>query len=164
MAKQVQHAIYSLDPEHGVYGVKTMNDIVAITETDQRFVTWQFGIFSALALILAAAGLFGLISYSVSQRKHEIGVRMALGAQRSEVLRMVGGEGAKLAALGMALGILASFGLTRLIGNLLYGVQPAEPAVMATSAFVLASIALLACYIPARRAMRVDPIVALRYE
>jgi putative ABC transport system permease protein len=164
LAKQVQQAIYSLDSNQGVYGVKTMNDIVANTETDQRFVTWQLGIFSALALILAAAGLFGLISYSVSQRRHEIGVRMALGAQQSEVLRMIVGEGAKLTALGMALGRLASFGLTRLIGNLLYGVRAAEPVVMATSAFVLASIALLACYIPARRATRVDPLVALRYE
>jgi ABC-type antimicrobial peptide transport system permease subunit len=122
------------------------------------------GVFAALALGLASLGIYGVISYLVGQRTQEIGVRLALGAKRVDVLRLILGEGMRMAALGLAAGLLASLGLTRLMAGLLFGVSATDPLTFVSVAALLAIVALAACYIPARRAMRVDPIVALRYE
>ena len=122
------------------------------------------GLFAALALILAVVGIYGAMAYAVNQRKHEIGIRTALGAQRRDVLRLVMRDGAKIALFGIALGMAGAFALTRLMASLLFEVKPTDPATFADVAILLALVALAACYIPARRAMRVDPMVALRYE
>jgi putative ABC transport system permease protein len=137
---------------------------VDATLAQPRFQTLLLGLFSGLALTLAAVGIYGVISYSVIQRTHEIGIRMSLGAQPGQVLRLVMGQGAKLALAGIAVGIAAALALTRLMRSLLFEVNPADPLTFAAIAALLVAVALAACYIPARRAMRVDPMTALRYE
>jgi ABC-type antimicrobial peptide transport system permease subunit len=122
------------------------------------------GIFAALALSLSTIGIYGVLSYVVGQRSNEIGIRMALGAERSNILRLILGHGARMAAAGIAAGLLAALGLTRLMSGMLFGIGATDPLTFAAVSALLALVALTACYIPARRAMRVDPVVALRYE
>ena len=122
------------------------------------------GIFAGVALALAVVGIYGVMSYAITQRTNEIGVRVALGAQQRDVLWLILGQGLRLALVGGSLGIAASFALTRYMSHLLYGISPRDPQTFAAIPFALLGVALLACYVPARRAMRVDPIVALRYE
>ena len=131
---------------------------------NRRFLLLIVGFFAAAALALAAVGIYGVVAFSVTRRTQEIGVRMALGAQRGDVLRLVVGEGARLALAGVAIGIAASFAVTRLISSLLFGVSATDPVIFAGLAALLSLAALVASYIPARRAMRVNPVVALRYE
>ena len=121
-------------------------------------------VFAALALVLASIGIYGVISYIAGQRAHEIGLRMALGAQRSHVLKIVLGQGARLAFLGVVIGLAAAAGLTRLMTAILYGVSATDPLTFSAVAIVLTLVALVACYIPARRAVRIDPMVALRHD
>jgi putative ABC transport system permease protein len=147
-----------------IYDVQRMDDIVADTLAARRFSTIVLASFATLALVLSTVGIYGVISYTVGQRTHEIGLRMALGASRVDVLRIVLSQGAKLAALGVATGLAASLALTQLMGSMLYGVTATDPLTFVGVAVILMLVALAACYIPARRAMRVDPVVALRYE
>jgi predicted permease len=147
-----------------IYGVQTLESIVSDSVASQRFIMTLLGTFAVLAVILASIGVYGVISYVVGQRIHEIGLRIALGADRSHVLRLVIGDSAALAIVGVALGIGASFGLTRLLAKMLYGVSAHDPITFAGCAILLVSVALTASCIPARRAMRVDPVVALRHE
>ena len=147
-----------------IYDVQRMDDIVADTLAARRFSMIVLASFATLALVLSTVGIYGVVSYTVGQRTHEIGLRMALGASRVDVLRIVLSQGAKLAALGVATGLAASLALTQLMGSMLYGVTATDPLTFVGVAVILMLVALAACYIPARRAMRVDPVVALRYE
>jgi predicted permease len=147
-----------------LYDVRPMEEIVSRSISKQRLTMFLLTAFSALALVLSSVGIYGVISYLTGQRTHEIGVRVALGASRSDVLRMVLGDGMRITLIGVAIGLAAAFGLTRLITTLIYGVGAADPITFAAVAILLSAIALFACYIPARRAMRVDPMIALRYE
>ena len=160
----IRSALHDVDPGEPLRNVESMEQVVSGSLNDWRFHAILLGIFGALALVMAAVGVYGVISYSVAQRTHEIGVRMALGAQRGSVLRLVIGQGLTLAGIGIAAGIAAAFGLTRLMESLLYGVSASDPLTFAAVAILLLVVALLACYVPARRAMKVDPMVALRYE
>jgi len=137
---------------------------VASSIASQRFSLILLGGFAGLALLLAGIGIYGVLSYLVGQRTREIGVRMALGAQRLDVLRMVLGDGARMTMVGAAIGLVAALALTRLMASMLFGVRPTDPVTFAAVAVLLCGIALFACYLPARRAAKVDPMVALRYE
>jgi predicted permease len=160
----IRATIEKMNGENVMYETKSLEEIVADSLADRRFTMILLGVFAALALLLSSLGIYGVISYVVGERTHEIGIRMALGAQRSHVLRLMLGEGMKMALLGVAIGIAAALGLTQLMASMLFGVSATDPITFCAVALVLASVALTACYIPARRAMRVDPIVALRYE
>jgi putative ABC transport system permease protein len=141
-----------------------MDQVITDTLWQPRFNLQLIGLFAGLALVLAAVGLYGVISYSVAQRTHEVGLRMALGAQRRDVIKLVVRQGMALALIGVAAGLLGAFALTRLLGSLLFGVTPTDAVTFVSVVLGLLAVALLACYIPARRATKVDPLVALRYE
>jgi len=147
-----------------VYGSESEEEVVASSIASQRFSLILLGGFAGLALLLAGIGIYGVLSYLVGQRTREIGVRMALGAQRLDVLRMVLGDGARMTMVGAAIGLVAALALTRLMASMLFGVRPTDPVTFAAVAVLLCGIALFACYLPARRAAKVDPMVALRYE
>jgi putative ABC transport system permease protein len=164
LVEEVKKQVWSMDSLIPVSDVQSMDDLMSVSLAQRWFNLLLLGIFAALALILASVGIYGLMAYGVSQRTHEIGVRMALGAQRRDVLRLIVGDGAKLAFAGIVIGVLGALALTRLMISLLFEVKPTDPATFAAVAILLTVVALAACYIPARRAMRVDPMVALRYE
>jgi predicted permease len=163
----IKAAVYGAGSDQTVYDVQTMQQIASESMSSQRFPMILLGAFAALALLLASVGIYGVISYSVARRGHEIGIRMALGAETRDVLRMVIGQGLRLALAGVAIGAVAALILARLLSSfshLLYGVGTSDPVTFGAVSLVLTAVAVLACYIPARRAMRVDPLVALRYE
>jgi predicted permease len=160
----IRAASTNFDASQVVYRFLPMDRIVSNSIASQRFAMVLLAVFAALALVLSAVGIYGVISYVSGQRTHEIGIRMALGAQQRDVLRMVLGQGARLAVIGVGIGLAAALGLTRLMSKMIFGVRPSDPVTFAGVAAVLTIVALAACYIPARRAMRVDPMVALRYE
>ncbi|MGB6875164.1 MAG: ABC transporter permease [Candidatus Acidiferrales bacterium] len=164
LSHAVESAVHDAQPDLPVGHIESMDQILSTSLAFQRFSMILMSIFAVLALILAAVGTYGVMSYSIAQRTHEIGIRMALGARPGDVLRMVVGQGMALAALGLAIGVAGALEATQLIASQLYGVKPADPVVLAVVVALLGLVALLACYIPARRAARVDPLVALRYE
>jgi putative ABC transport system permease protein len=157
LAESMRREVRAVDPNEPLFGIRTMNAVVATAMAERRFTMQLLALFAATALVLSAIGIYGVMAYFVTQRTHEIGIRMALGAAPRDVLAMVLGQGARLAAAG-------AFALTRAIGTLLFGVSPRDPLTFATLSIVLTAVALVACYVPARRATRVDPIRALRYE
>jgi predicted permease len=161
---ELRDAVSGIDPAQPVSDVKTMDERIAIVLGPRYSALTLLGIFAAMALALSAIGLFGLIRYSVAQRTQEFGVRMALGATQERVLKMVLSEGLKLALCGVAIGIVAALALTRILGSMLYGVSATDPVIFAEVAGILIAVALFACFLPARRATRIDPMEALRYE
>jgi putative ABC transport system permease protein len=160
----VRNEILAIDKDQPVSAVKTMSQMRSESLAALRFNTVALSIFAGLGLILAAVGIYGVMAYSVGQRTHEIGIRMALGAQRGAVLRLVLGQGMLLVLIGVVIGLAASFGMTRIMASLLYGVSATDPVTFTAVVVALSFVALLANYIPARRATKVDPIVALREE
>jgi len=160
----VREAIRVIDPDQPISNVMTMNQNLARVLVTERFSAILMSVLAASGLLLAALGLYGVMAYSVSQRTAEIGLRVALGAQRADVLQLILGQGVKLTLLGVAIGLTAAWGLTRLLVGLLFGVSATDPATFVSISLLLVSIALLACFLPARRALAVDPMVALRYE
>jgi ABC-type antimicrobial peptide transport system permease subunit len=160
----IRRIVQKHNNENVISGPQTMNEVIADTLADRRFSMILLDAFAVVALLLASLGLYGVISYLVGQRTHELGIRLALGAQRSDVFRLVLKHGMKMALGGVALGLLAALGLMRLLSKMLYGVSSTDPWTFAVITLLLTTVALLACFIPARRATRVDPLVALRYE
>jgi predicted permease len=160
----LRHALHQVNSEQVMYNTRTMDEIVSDSLAARRFSMVLLGVFAGLALVMACVGVYGVVSYINSQRTHEIGIRMALGADRMAVLRMVLGEGVKMSLVGVAIGLVAAFGLTRLMANMLFGVSTHDPLSFAAVAGLLVLVALAACSIPARRATKTDPLVALRYE
>jgi ABC-type antimicrobial peptide transport system permease subunit len=163
-AAAVREAIRSVEKNAAVYSFSTVERRLEELGAQRRFQTWLFSLFAALALGLAVIGVYGVLSYSVAQRRQEIGVRVALGAQTFDVMRLVIGQGMRLALIGLTLGLIASIGLTRLMSGLLFDVNATDPLTFTLIALFLMTVALAACWIPARRATKVDPLVALRLE
>jgi predicted permease len=156
--------VHRLDPALALADIHTMSELVSDAAAERRFQTLLLSAFSGVALVLSLVGLYGLMAYSVQQRTAEIGIRMALGAQRNSVMRLILKQGSTLAFAGVALGIACAWAATRLLANLLFEVKPTDALTFTATAGLFCAVAVLACYVPARRAMRVDPMVALRYE
>jgi putative ABC transport system permease protein len=164
MAGAVRSAVWSVDKDQPMWKIRTMESLMENSVGQRRFIMYLLAGFSTLAMLLAAIGIYGVLAYSVTQRRHEIGVRMALGAERRDIFKIVVGQGMILTSIGIAVGLAAAFGVTRFLSSLLFGVDPQDMLTFAALSLLLALVALLACFIPARRATRVDPMVALRYE
>jgi putative ABC transport system permease protein len=164
LSAPVRRAVQEVDKNQPVFNVRTMREIFDESVAQQRLLMTLLAVFAALALLLAGVGLYGVMAYLVTQRKHEIGIRLALGARAADIFRLVIGQGLILTAIGILVGLAGAFALTRLMTSLLYGVSATDPMTFVGITLLLVSVALLACYIPARRATKVDPMIALRYE
>jgi len=160
----IRDQVRQIDPDQPIYGIRTMDQIRSESVTSERLNLTLLSLFAAIALVLAIVGIYGVMSYSVTQRTHEIGIRMAIGAQRRDVFKMIIGQGMLLAVIGVVFGLVGAFGLTRLMASMLFGVEPTDPLTFGSIALLLSGVALLACYLPGRRATKVDPVVSLRYE
>jgi putative ABC transport system permease protein len=164
VAGAARNEVRQMDPTLPVANVRSMNDVVAAALATPRLTGWLLAAFAAIALALAAVGIYGVLAYLVSQRTQEIGIRLAIGADRSEVLRMILRQGLTLAVSGVAVGVAAAFLLTRLMQSLLYEVQPADPVTFLAVPVILLAVSLVASYVPALRATRVSPLIALRTQ
>jgi putative ABC transport system permease protein len=160
----IRRVVQSQNKQNVISRPQTMNEVIAASLAQRQFSMILLDAFAVVALLLASLGLYGVISYLVGQRTHELGIRLALGAQRKDVLRLVLKHGMKMALGGVALGLVAALGLTRLLSKMVYGVSTTDPATFVVITLMLTMVALLACFVPARRATKVDPLVALRYE
>jgi len=164
IAPAVQREIRSLDPNQPISDVRTMDQVMSEWVSRSRFNTLLLGLFAGLATLLSAVGIFGVMNYSVALRTRELGLRLAIGAQPRQVLLLVLRQGLLLTIFGVLLGLAAAFALTRLLSGLLFGVEAVDVSTFTTISFLLMIVSLFACYLPARRAMRIDPLQALRYE
>ena len=164
LAAELRKAVWTIDKDQPVSRVQSMTEVIAESVAEPRFRTWLLGVFAAAGLTLTLVGIYGVVSYMAGQRTREIGIRVALGAQRGNVLRLVLGQGVRLAVSGAIAGVLGSLALTRLLKNQLFGIKSTDPATLISAAALMLLVALAACYVPARRATRVDPLVALRHE
>jgi putative ABC transport system permease protein len=164
MVASLRQQVKAIDPDQPIYNIRTMDEIRAESVASERLNLTLLSIFASIALTLAIVGIYGVMSYSVTQRTHEIGIRMAVGAQPRDVFKLIIGQGMMLALIGVAIGLIGAFALTRLMATMLFGVGPTDPATFAVIALLLTGVALVACYVPGRRATKVDPLVALRYE
>jgi putative ABC transport system permease protein len=160
----VRGQVQTLDKDQPVYDIATMDQLLSNSIAKSRFYTALLGSFAVLALILASLGTFGVMSFSINQRRREIGIRLAMGAGRGDIFKLVVGRGLLLALTGVAIGLGGAFALTRLMSGLLFGVSATDPVTFIIISLLLTGVALVACYVPARRATKVDPMVALRYE
>jgi putative ABC transport system permease protein len=164
LAPAIRQQVLATDPNQPVYNVRTMEQVISESIAARRFAMLLLTIFAGVALLLASVGIYGVMSYSVTQRTHEIGIRMALGASALDVLKMVVGQGMLLVLIGVGCGLVGALGVTRVMSSMLFGVSTTDPLTFGGISLLLAIVAFLACYIPARRATRVDPMTALRYE
>jgi putative ABC transport system permease protein len=164
LASSVRGAIAEIDPAQPIYDMQTLEQLVAKSLGQRRFTLMLMLLFGVIALVLSAVGIYGVMAFAVTQRTQEIGIRMALGARAFDVLRLIIGSGMLLAAIGVVIGLGGAFAITRLMTSLLFGVSPTDVFTFALVSTGLLLVALLACYLPARRAMKVDPLIALRYE
>ena len=164
LAGALRKAVASINPDVPVSEMQTLSAVISESLEAPRSTMWLFAIFAAMALLLGAVGVYGVISYSVVERTPEIGIRLALGAGKGEVMRLVMGQGARMALIGVTIGVAVALALTRFLASLLYGVQPSDRMTFTVVSTLLLGVALLASYLPARRATKVDPMVALRYE
>jgi putative ABC transport system permease protein len=160
----VRGQVADVDKDQPIYNLKRMDELISGSMSQRRFAMILLAVFAGVAIALAAVGIYGVTSYSVTQRSHEIGIRMALGARRRDVLNLVVTQGLKLVIGGVAIGLAGAFALTRVMSSLLFGVSPTDPLVFVMTSVALTGLALAASFIPARRATKVDPMVALRYE
>jgi putative ABC transport system permease protein len=164
LAPALRERIWSIDKDQPITNVQTMESVLARSVAEPRFRTILVGTFAVLGVILASIGIYGVVSYSVSLRTREIGVRVAMGAQKKNVMQLVVGQGLRIAAIGITIGLVVAFSLSKFLASQLYGVSSRDPWIFAGITLVLAATSVLACWIPARRATKVDPLVALRYE
>ena len=164
LTSAVRREVQAVDKDQPIHNVRVMDEVLSELIAPRRLSMVLFGLFAGVALVLSMVGIYGVMSYAVSQRTHEIGIRMALGAQTSDVLKLVVRQGMLLAAIGIAIGLMAALALSRVMKSLLYEVSATDPATFVLISLLLLGVALLANFVPARRASRVDPMVALRYE
>ena len=164
LISSARNQVRAIDPDQPIYNVRTMEEIRGDSVAPQRLNLTLLTIFAGIAFVLAIVGIYGVMSYAVTQRTHEIGIRMAIGAQPRDVFKMILGQGMMLTIIGMAAGLAGAFALTRLMATMLFTVKPTDPVTFSSVAVLLLLIALLACYIPGRRATKVDPVNSLRYE